>query len=69
MEFSVSGTLASMGNGLPYSLGAAHGLSGTADRLYRGRRRIYDVDGRIGHAGEVCPSRQNHRAEKQSVSA
>ena len=45
MQFSVSGTLATMGNGLPYSIGAAMAHPGRQDRMLRRRWRIYDADG------------------------
>ena len=45
MQFSVSGTLATMANGLPYSIGAAVAHPRTASGLFRRRRRFYHADG------------------------
>ena len=53
MQFSLSGSLATMANGLPYSIGAAVAYPGPAGGLHRRRRRLHDADGRDRDAGQV----------------
>ena len=69
MQFSLSGSLATMANGLPYSIGAAVAYPGTAGRVRRRRRRSDNADGRDCHAGEVQAAGQSDRDQEQRARA
>ena len=58
-------TLATMANGLPYSIGAAVAYPGPAGGVRRRRRRVHHADGRNGDAREIQAAGQGHRHQEQ----
>ena len=65
MQFSASGRLATMGNGLPYAVGAAIAFPGRQVVAFCGDGGFNHDDGRNGHSGEVPAAGQGDHHQEQ----
>ena len=63
--FTCTGMLATMANGLPYSVGSGHRASGPAGSLFHRRRRFHHADVRDGHHRQVQAAGQGRHHQEQ----